>query len=259
MVLDKRTTTVEQLRAALSVPLTPLQYIVSWPITLVEHISQIASTHDALIKENIDLKADQLLLRAQVLRLMSIESENSQLKSLLRSSTQIQGKTEIAQLLAIATDPFVHQVTINKGYRDNVYVGQPVLDSTGVMGQIIQAGPVTSRVLLINDPQSGVPVQNTRNGLRAIAMGDGYTGRLHLMNVPQTADIQPGDVFITSGLGQNYPQGYPVGRVVSVTHDPAVSFVGILLDPNAHLNQSRQVLLVWPSKVIQSNRDKKNV
>jgi rod shape-determining protein MreC len=250
MVLDKRTTTIEQLRTALSIPLTPLQYLVSWPINLIDQISQMVSTHDSLVKENLDLKANQLLLKAQMQRLMAIESENSQLKALLRSSTQIQGKTEIAQLLAIDVDPFIHQVTLNKGSRDNVYRGQPVLDANGVMGQIIQTGPVTSRVLLIDDPQSGVPVQNTRNGLRAIAMGLGYAGKLHLMNVPQTVDIQPGDLFVTSGAGQNYPEGYPVGQVKSVTRDPALAFANILLETSAHLNQSRQVLLVWPSKSI---------
>jgi len=258
MVLDKRTTTIEQLRAALSIPLTPLQYVVSWPINLIDQVNQMVSTHDALVKENLDLKAGHLLLKAQVQRLMAIESENSQLKALLRSAIQIQGKTEIAQLLAVDTDPFIHQVILNKGYQDSVYIGQPVLDSNGVMGQVIQAGPVTSRVLLISDPQNGVPVQNTRNGLRAIAMGDGYTGRLRLMNISQTADIQLRDFFVTSGLGQNYPQGYPVGQVVSITRDPMASFVTILLEPSAHLNQSRQMLLVWPNKVVQSNKDKKN-
>ena len=250
MVLDKRFAAITELRACLSMCLAPVQYLVSWPVQLIDNVGQLMSTHDALIKENLDLKAHDLLLQAEVQRFVAVESENNQLKALLRSSAQIQGKMEIAQLLAVDSDPLVHQVVLDKGSSDKVYVGQPVLDAGGVMGQVIQVGLTTSRVLLINDPKSGIPVQNTRNGIRAIAMGDGYTGQLRLMNIAQTADIHPGDVFVTSGLGENYPEGYPVGRVISVLHDPGYSFATIKLVPNAHLDQGRQVLLVWPNRMV---------
>lgn len=253
MVFDKRSMIIAQLRIALSIPLSSLQYVVSWPINIIDNMGQMISTRDALIKENVQLKAEQLLLKVQVQRLMAIESENNQLKALSRSAIQIPGKTEIGQLLAVDANLFVHQVILNKGRQDNVYIGQPVLDTNGLMGQIIQVGPIASRVLLINDTRSGVPVQNTRNGVRSIAVGDNHTGQLRLMNVPQTADIRTGDVFVTSGLGHNYPEGYPVGRITSVTHDSASSFSIVTLKPDAHLDSSRQVLLVWPSKVIKTN------
>ncbi len=256
MVFDKRSIIISQLRIALSIPLSSLQYVVSWPITIIDNMGQMISTHDALIKENVKLKAEQLLLKAQVQRLTAVESENNQLKALTRSALQIPGKTEIGQLLAVDTNLFVHQVILNKGSQDNVYIGQPVLDTNGLMGQIIQVGPIASRVLLINDTRSGVPVQNTRNGVRAIAVGDNRTGELRLMNVPQTADVRVGDVFVTSGLGRNYPEGYPVGRITSVTHDSASSFTFVSLKPDAQLDRSRQVLLVWPSKVVKTNPSK---
>jgi rod shape-determining protein MreC len=113
------------------------------------------------------------------------------------------------------------------------------------MGQVTQVGPITSRVLLINDPRSGISVQNVRNGMRAVAMGDSYTGKLRLMYVPKTADIKDTDVFITSGLGDRYPEGYPVGVVTSVYKDPAHQFSTVYLNPSARLGRSRQVLLVW--------------
>ncbi len=93
------------------------------------------------------------------------------------------------------------------------------------MGQIIHVGPLSSKVLLINDPHSGVPVQITRNGIRAIAMGDAYSGKLRLANVPQTTDIRTGDRVMTSGLGEHYPEGYPVGQVISVIKDPGLQFM----------------------------------
>lgn len=245
MVMDKRLESFGSVRAALSLPLAPFQYIVSWPTTFASSLKTVMTSHDDLIKENLRLKAEQLLMRAQLQRLIAIESENNYLKALLQSSRQVKGKTLIAELLAVDFEPFVNQVILNKGTRDGVYVGQPVLDASGVMGQVIQAGPITSRVLLVNDPHSGVAVQNARTGMRAITVGDTYSGKLKLMYVPKTADIKVGDLFLTSGLGDRYPEGYPVGKVVTVVNDPAHQFADIYLQPSAHLDSSRQVLLVW--------------
>lgn len=248
MVLDKRIAAVDQVRSVLSFVLMPLQYVVSWPIQAIDDIAHNISSRDALVKENLDLKSEQLLLKAQMQRLLAIESENNQLKALMRSSSAIQGKVLIAGLLAIDSDPFVHQVILNKGSLDHVFLGQPVLDANGVLGQVIQINPVTSRVLLINDTRSGVPIQDTRSGVRAIAAGDGLSGKLRLDHVPQTADIKEGDVLVTSGIGERYPEGYPLGKVISVKQDTGFSFAVILVQPFANLDKSRQVLLVWPNK-----------
>ena len=248
MVLDHQGAGVQQVRSVLSMPLSMLEYGVSWPVQLIDKLGSTISTHDALVKENVDLKAEQLLLKAQVQRLLAIESENNQLKALLRSSAQVRGKVLIAQLLAVDSDPFVNQVILDKGLHDNVFIGQPVLDANGVMGKVIQIGPITSRVLLINDSHSGVPVQNARNGIRAIAVGDSYSGMLRLVNVPQTVDVKVGDVMVTSGLGENYPAGYPVGQVTAVDKDPGMQFAAIDVQPSSHADRSRQVLLVWPNQ-----------
>jgi rod shape-determining protein MreC len=103
-------------------------------------------------------------------------------------------------------------------------------------------------LLLITDNRSGISVQNTRDGIRAIAVGDNYTGKLRLVNIPQTVDIKTGDMLVTSGLGEQYPAGYPVGQVVSVVKDPGMQFATITVEPSAHPDRSRQVLLVWPSQ-----------
>jgi rod shape-determining protein MreC len=252
MILDNRVAAVSQVRAVLSIPLIPLQYAVSWPIEFFDQLGGSISSRDALIKENFNLKAEQLRLKAQVQRLRALELENNQLKALMSSSAEVQGKVLIAQLLAVATEPFVNQVLLDKGSNDGVYVGQPVLDANGVMGKVIQISPLTSRVLLINDRHSGVPVQVARNGIRAIAVGDAFTGQLRLMHVPQTADVRTGDMLITSGLGDHFPEGYPVGQVTLVEKDPGLQFATISIEPTAHLDRSRGVLLVWPSKMISS-------
>lgn len=251
MVLDQRETSIRQVRAAISMPLSLLEYVVSWPVQLIDKLGNTVSTHDALVEENLNLKSEQLLLKAQVQRLLAIESENNQLKALMRSSTQVRGKVLIAQLLSIDSDPFVNQVMLDKGSQDGVFVGQPVLDANGVMGKIIQVGPLTSRLLLVTDNRSGVSVQVTRNGIRAIAVGDNYSGKMKLVNIPQTVDIQVGDLLITSGLGTQYPAGYPLGQVVSVIKDPGMQFATITVQPSAHPDRSRQVLLIWPNQKVE--------
>lgn len=244
MVLDKRSDQFASIRAALSLPVAPIQHIVSWPMHFIDTVKSMLTSHEMLIAENVQLKTDQLLLRAQLQRLLAIESENNYLKALLQSAQRTTAKTMIAEVLAIDTEPFINQIVINKGSKNGIYVNQPVLDAYGVMGQVIQAGPITSRILLINDPHSGVAVQNGRNGMRALAVGS-YSDGLRLLYVPKTADVKPGDIYITSGLGDHYPEGYPVGKVVAVQNDPAHQFARVTLQPSAQLNMSRQVLLVW--------------
>ena len=235
-------------RAAMTLPIAPIQYIVSWPTQAIGHLKTVVRSHDDLIQQNLQLKSDQLLLRSQLQRLIAVESENTYLKSLLRSSGKLKSKMLIAELLAVDSAPYINQVTLDKGSRDGVYVGQPVVDASGVMGQISQVGPITSRMILVSDPRSGVAVQNTRNGMRTVAVGDSYSGKIKLMYVAKTADVKVGDIFMTSGLGDKYPEGYPVGKVFSVVNDPAKPFAEIYLQPSAHLDSSRQVLLVWYQK-----------
>ncbi len=249
MVMDKKLEGFASIRAAMSLPLAPLEYVISWPTNAFVQVKNIINTRDDLMRENLRLKSDQLLLQSQLQRLISIESENNYLKSLLLSAQKTtKNKTLIAELLSVDFEPFVNQVVVNKGSRDGVYLGQSVLDANGVMGQIIEVGPITSRVMLINDSHSGIAVQNVRNGMRTVAVGDNYTEQLRLMYVAKTSDVKEGDIFITSGLGGHYPEGYPVGRVASVKNDPANQFATVYLKPSAHLDSSRQVLLVWSQR-----------
>ena len=246
--MDKRLESFASIRSALMLPLAPLQYVISWPVLAFDGVKSVVSTRHDLVHENLQLKTDQLILRAQLQRLLAVESENNYLKALLQSSKQVKSKTLIADLLAIDSESFSSQVTLDKGSHDGVYIGQPVLDASGVMGQVVQTSLLTSRVLLVNDPRSGISVRDARTGMRAVAVGDSYSGRLRLLYVPKTADIRMNDIFITSGLGDHYPEGYPVGTVYRVQQDPANQFADIYLQPTAHLSSSRQVLLIWYQK-----------
>lgn len=235
-----------KLRTALSVAVTPVQYLVDFPLRVVDWMQMSFSGHRTLISENAALRAEQLLLKAQIQKLIALEQENQDLRALLKSTPRVEGKVVVGQLMSVDVDPFTHQVVLNKGSLRRVYEGQPVLDANGVMGQVIRVGPYTSHVLLLSDTRSAIPVEVSRNGLRAILVGRGDFENLELANVSKTTDIREGDVLVTSSLAEKFPPGYPVGEVTSVIKQSGDSFAKIYVRPIAHLNRSRLVLLVWP-------------
>lgn len=228
----------------------PFQYAVNAPINALSWIADRISTEHNLLDENAKLRASNFLLRAKLQRLSALEKENGELRELLQSSSHAGGQVVTARLLAVDMGVGLQQMIVGKGRRDKVYVGQPVLDAYGVMGQVVDAGFLTSKVLLLTDPKSAIPVQSYRNGTRAVAAGQGDgSGNLVLLNVPETTDIRQGDLFVSSGLGQRYPVGYPVGVVVKRESVAGEHRIKIVLRPLAHLNRSQQVLLVWPDDI----------
>jgi rod shape-determining protein MreC len=246
MVWEQRYARLAQLREPLAMLVVPLEHAVNLPFRFAAWLGLTMTDHQALVEQNNQLKAQQLLLRAQVQKFLALEKENAQLRALLQSAARTSDKVLVAQLLAIDSNPFVQEMILDKGSQAGVFVGQPVLDASGVMGQVVAVEQLTSRVMLITDNRSAVPVQILRSGLRAIVIGNGDTGQLSLIHMTQTADVQPGDILVSSGLGGHFPLGYPVGTVETIEHDPGRRFAGIAVQPSAELNRSRQVLLVWP-------------
>ncbi len=247
MIYDHRSANFHQLREKAAVVIYPIQALVNAPIQLTRWLgASITAQHD-LLEENAKLRAHELLLEAKLQKLLLLERENAQLKELLKSSPRAGNRVRVAQLLAVDLNPSLQQIVLDKGSSDRVYVGQPVLDAYGVLGQVINVGVLTSKVLLITDTRSAVPVQDYRNGVRAIAVGLGLSGRLALINVPSTSDIKVGDLFVSSGLGERFPVGYPVGVVAQMGQVSGNRFATITLVPSAHLDRTQQVLLAWPA------------
>jgi len=247
MTVDHRQHHLGSVRGALSVLVYPLQWMVDLPHTTSEWFRESLSTRRELQEENASLRTQQLVLNTQLQILEALEAENRRLRALLDSSFQFEDRPMlIAALLSVDMDPYRHQIEINKGTLDHVFEGQPLLDSQGVMGQLIHVGPFTSTGMLITDPGHAIPVQVNRTGLRTIALGTGAIDRLELPHIPNNADIRIGDLLVTSGLGGRFPPGYPVAEVVDVQQDPGRTFSQISARPRALLDRSREVLLVWP-------------
>lgn len=250
MVFDHRSVSFHRFRTKLAVIAVPIQQLVNTPIKIFHWLGTSVVAQRHLLDENARLRAHELLLQSKLQKLLALERENAQLRELLKSTVEIPGHVVVAQLLAVDLDPSLHQFVVDKGVRDHIYVGQPVLDAYGVLGQVIDVGLLTSKILLVTDTRFAIPVQNYRNGIRAIAVGLGEQGKLALINVPETSDIKDGDLFVTSGLGLHYPVGYPVG-VVSNRYDVrGGKFLTVILTPSAHLDQTQQVLMAWPSRAV---------
>lgn len=249
--LDHQQKNLASIRAVFTIIVAPIQYAVDFPFRLLFIARSHLSSHQSLINENTTLKGHQILLQAQLQKLIALERDNATLRALLTSLPQTNQKIirmEIGRLLAVNEAPYSQEVIVDKGSRVGVYVGQPVLDASGIMGQVVSVGPLTSRILLITDIRSAVPVENSRNGARSIAVGQGAAaGQLALTHVLETAENKAGDLLVTSGLGGNYPAGYPVG-IISQIRMMKSTYPIILVKPNAHLDRNMQVLLIWPAE-----------
>lgn len=245
LVTDYRTQRLNPVRSLLSFVTYPLQNLASLPVDAYLSVSSTVISYAELQKENRRLKESQLINDGKLLKLEALEKENIRLRMLLENSFQLGEQVLIAELLSVKLAPYEHTVVVNKGSRFGVHSEQPVLDGNGIVGQVVRALPSSSEVMLITDPDHAIPVEVNRNGLRTIAFGTGQSNRLHLPFLAKNADIVPGDLLVTSGLGGVFPAGYPVAVVDKFEARPDKSFANIYATPKARLETSREFLIVW--------------
>ncbi|MBB3329971.1 rod shape-determining protein MreC [Halomonas campaniensis] len=249
MFVDSRFTRMEEIRAQLSTVVAPIQWAVSIPSDVLNWGSLALSDQRALLEENRRLREQILTLSHRVQRMASLTAENVRLRELLEAGDQNDVPFITAELLSLDPDPFAHQMVIDRGRRNGAYVGQPVMDASGLVGQVTAVSAYSSRVLLLADASHALPVQVNRNGLRFIVQGGGRYDALSVLHVPDTADIREGDLLVTSGLAGRFPAGYPVARVAEVVHDPGQPFARVMATPVAQLQRSRHFLLLFPPPV----------
>jgi rod shape-determining protein MreC len=239
-------------RSWLETAVHPIQQAVDLPRVFVLWLAEGVSSRESLQEENANLRSHNLLLQHKLQKQDAIESENSRLRKLLNASfvygaTHQDDRVRLAEIVAIDLDTFSQEVILNKGSQQDVYIGQPLMDANGVMGQITRTTPDSSTALLLSSPHHAIPVQNRRNGLRSVAIGTGHPNQLKLRFVPTESDLIEGDTFITSGLGGRFPYGYPVGTVQRIDTKSEQRFAEVTLNAVATLERSREVLLVWPA------------
>lgn len=245
MVVDARFEALKPIRSQMGLVLTPFYWVAGFPARIWQQTTEQISSTASLAAENEKLKAEALLMQRRLQKLAMLTEQNVRLRELLNSAALVDDRVIVSELIGLDPNPFTHRILIDKGAQDGVFVGQPVLDASGLMGQVVEVMPYAARVLLLTDVTHSIPVQVNRNGLRAIAVGTGNPDYLELRHVAETADIKEGDLLVSSGLGQRFPSGYPVGQVTEVVRGSGQPFAIVRAIPTAMLNRSRYLLLVF--------------
>jgi rod shape-determining protein MreC len=246
MVLDNRNEHLKDVRRLLNVVTYPILVVIDAPFALGHWIRDSVRTLSTLQTENEVLNRALTINNARLQRLAALEAENIRLRALLDSTAKVGDRVLIAEIMSVDMDPFRHRIVVNKGSYDGVTVGQAMIDADGIVGQITRDQVFSAEAILITDVDHALPVELVRNRLRTIAVGTGELDRLSLPFLPRNADVQDGDLLVTSGLGGTFPPGYPVGIVSDVQSEAGEPFLAISAEPSAGLNRIREVLLIYP-------------
>ena len=249
LVADARYRYLEGIRQVVAVMIYPLQRLAATPNAISGRISEFFVTQSALRTEN-QRRAEQSLQDAATLqRYKALAAENAHLRELLAARQRFGENTTAAEVLYAGRDPFARKIVVDKGQQHDIKAGQPVIDHVGVVGQVTRVYPWLAEITLITDKDQAVPVQNLRNGLRAVIGGTGNDGELQLKFIPLNADFQNGDEMVTSGIDGVYPPGLPVATISNVERNAAYPFARIRCKPLAGVTNHAQVLILnWENK-----------
>ncbi len=246
MLMDQRGHYVPRLRSAMELAFEPVFHLVGWPSEALQSLDQHTRARRDLLAENQQLLQQLLKTAGSVQTQAALRQENQRLRDLLKATRGRAYTFQFAEMQRVDLDPFSHKIWIDRGIDEGVFVGQAVIDGLGIVGQVEEVHWHLSTVRLISDPDHALPVQINRTGLRTVAYGSGETGYLLMPNVPLQADVSRGDVIVTSGLGDRFPPGFPVGEVERIERDSGETFATVYMRPFAALDRGREVLLIEP-------------
>jgi rod shape-determining protein MreC len=246
-------------RVYLNSLVSPLQYLANLPGQLLNASASRFVSHERLFDDNAKLTHDAMVMNGQLQRLTFLQEENDRLRSLLNSPVQHNTRKVVAELMAVDNNPYSHQIVINKGAINGVYEGQPVLDDKGIVGQIMQVSSTNSRVLLIADVTHAIPVRVARNNVRLIVSGSGSLDELLIQHVAHSSDLKIGDILLSSGLGNIFPEGYPVATITSIIRDESRPFSQVRAKPIAQLDRLKYLLLLWSERTSEDKQAVKEI
>ncbi len=245
---DSLTGSSFNLRSYLNSLVSPVFYMANAPQEALDWTREQFKSRAELMEENKQLRETQLVQQGSLQRYEFLKLENEKLRALLGSTVRNEARKLIAEVMAVDSQLHRHLIVINKGSAHGVKVGQAVIDESGVVGQIMSVGSLTSRVILISDASHAVPVRIERNDIRTVVEGIGQIGKIKVNYIPHSTDIIPGDRLVTSGLGGRFPEGYPVAKVQEVNRDRSLPFAQVSAIPVAQLDRARYVLVLLDSR-----------
>lgn len=244
MALDRRGGYLVQVRYYLNAAAYPLQLAVSSPAQAWHWTQDSLTARATLEAQNAELVKQNRDLSMKLMRLDALTRENAELRGLRQTLPAVADHWMPAEVVDVELSNLRQRLLINRGAHNGVFRGQAVMDNYGLLGQTIRVGPWSSEVILISDPEHAVPVEIARTGVHTTATGTSDPDSLNLPDLPANADVKPGDLLLTSGLGGVFPQGYPVARIADVRRDAAQT-AQFRATPLAHLNALHEVTLVW--------------
>ena len=242
---DRYADFLDKPRFLISSILYPIHATANFPNKVIQMTENVFASREYLQERVLFLEGKVLLIDAEIQKMVSLEAENNRLRQLLGSAAKVQEDILVAEVIGIDPDPMRQNVLINKGRIHGVFEKQSVIDSQGLLGQIIEVSDRYSRIMLVSDENSFVPVSVARNNLRLMLRGGGISQTLTLMHVNATADIKVGDQLVSSGLGERFLPGYPVGLIQKIDYVEGKPFAVVTALPRAKLDRSRYVLLIF--------------
>ena len=245
MALDYRGKSLQPIRTSLKMLIYPLQYSVDLPYRLTNFTQEFFTVHKKLSQDNRELRSLVGIYAARDQKYHSIAEENHRLRVQLKAASAVREKFTLAEILSVSSNPYRKTVIINKGTNDGIFVGQVVLSDNNIYGQVESVTPNSAILMQLADVKHAIHVRNTRNGLGALAVGTGKGNILELKHVETSMDIQTGDTFVSSGLGQLFPPDFPVARVNNVAYNPGDSFMKVMANSMTDYMKTREILLIW--------------
>ena len=256
---DARFRYMEDIRGVVGAILYPLQELADVPASIASRVGQYFVLQSTLQRDNAQLTQEAFVNAALLQKQEALLVENENLRELLKLRPRFEPSAQVAEILYRARDPFVRKIVVDKGATDGVKEGAPVIDASGLVGQVHRVYPWASEVALISDREQAIPVQVVRNGLRAVIFGLGYDGALEVRFMPVNADIEKGDLLVTSGIDGAYPSGLPVAFVDSIERNAAYAFARITCRPASGVGSHRQVMMLasadsYPERPVAAER-----
>lgn len=243
-MLDVRYQASGALRATATYVLYPVQVIVDLPGQLFSGVGQHLNDGFDLRAENLRLQKQHLTDMQALHQLAQLQSENQHLRRIMGAAESSSVKGQLAEIKYEAKDPYSRKLIIDKGSSTGIQAAQPVIDDSGVLGQVTRVFTHQSEVTLLTDKNQTVPIQNLRTGLRGVAYGGQDGGLLELRFVAANADVMVNDMLVTSGIDGLYPAGLPVAKVIKVERNSSYAFARILCEPLAGVDRQRFVLVL---------------
>ena len=249
LILDHRYAQTNQIRSIINDLLVyPIEKISNLPRTIINDAIRESSNIDTLEQRLSDLQQENLDLKIRLQELASLKGENIRLRKITKESIITSKKQTIVKVINNSASPTKKVIVIDKGKKDGIYLGQNVIGTKGLVGQIIETNFLSSKVILITEPSHDIPGQINRTGEKIIVSGSQTDGNLIVNYANTNSDILEGDVVSTSGIGNRFKPKIPIGKIIKVSNDLNIEFKKVEIEPFEKPENMPELILIWDYK-----------